>query len=199
MSISVKRWEETGLFFENLPRRRKTNKIILHHTKAENPAEDVFDTLTKARQSVHFFIDNTGLIYQFCDADSVCQHAAQSESPGPPTSGNNFTIGIEVQNLASKTPNPLNRPIYTETINGKTLTTSGFLPAQTNAVIELCRILCREYAIPLTVPNVDGEVISRILTIPEWEAFSGIVGHFHLAVERRRDPGLQILEDILNA
>lgn len=195
---AAKTWKETGLFFDNLPRRRKTTKIMLHHTKSENEASAVFSNLQSERKSVQFFIDAAGQIYQFCDADSFAEHGGKLDADGV-TSTNKDTVGIEIQNLASKVPNTLNRPLYSETIHGKTNTRTGFLPVQTASVIELCKALCNNYSLPVAVPtDAEGEVIARILTVPEWEAFSGIVGHFH-ATERRGDPGIRILEDIMNS
>lgn len=182
-------WGESGLSFQERPRRKATRVVCLHWTGGEGDAAKVHHVLTTRKTSVQFFIDAAGVIWQFCDADRECVHA-----PG----WNKTGIGIELQNRGSdltvKLPKGLSRSIVRERIHGRMLSYSDFTPLQVVSAVTLVRVLCGAFKLPVQVPVDDaGKVITRGLLPDQMARFSGVCGHYQSFGSNRDDPGPRLL------
>lgn len=192
--VKVHTWFDHGMRFKKIFVRKKTTKIVLHWTGAENPAEAMFANMSSKRRSVHFAIDQLGKVWQFADAGDVCWHAGHLEDGF--TSANDDTVGIEIVNRASrKRGERWMRPMLRESIHGNTAEREWFLPAQVDSARSLCRALCDAYGLPMAPPLTAGKVVSSSLSTARWRSHRGIVGHFH-ARDEKLDPGPALLASV---
>lgn len=179
-----------GMAFPGLPTRKRTDLIVLHWTGGEGGAAQVYRTLRERSLSVHFVIDQLGVITQHCDADAFAAHAKGM---------NDRSVGVEIVNRADANPRGTPpRTLLRERINGRDVTYTAYLPAQVRAAIMLCLALCEAYGLPFDVPRIapGGDVIARSATEPEFQAFRGIVGHFWRTYAGKSDCGLGLLRAI---
>ncbi len=182
-------WQESGLAIEQRPRRRSTKQIVLHWTAGEGDAQRVHRVLRESGNSVPFFVDAAGVIWQFMDADRQGVHC-----PGWNATG----IGIELQNSGSaldvRLPKGVVRAEVEETIHGRRVRYSDYTPAQVVSVVTLVRALCAHYRLPVQVP-VDrrGQVITGVLSTLEAARFTGVCGHYQTPGATKSDPGPRIL------
>lgn len=188
-SAVVRTWHETGLLFDVHPRHESTTLIVLHWTAAENPPQAVHRNMSADNLSVHFVIDQFGVVWQMCDANGLCAHA----------SGVNVrSVGIEMicRGDARKVPTRgVERVMVTERVHNQPLVYAGFTLEQQVACVALVQTLCEVYKLPMRVPtNDDGTVVSMPLDPNELRTFRGVIGHLHANKVKKRDPGLRILE-----
>lgn len=193
-------WFAMRMAFRKLGRRTKTTKIVLHWTGGTGDAFRVHDTLLERGLSVHFCVDKTGDVYQFCDANAVCSHAGRLDDGF--TSANVDTIGIEIINRATVDLAPGSddgRSSVTDSIHGRSVSYAGYYPEQIEAVRHLCESLCKAYNLPMAVPmspdKFGGEpkLVTRALSTARWHAHRGLVGHYH-ARSTKLDPGPSLLK-----
>ena len=59
--------------FGKLPKRKRTELIVIHHTCTSTPAR-TRAALKKEGCSTHFEVDRDGTIYQYADLDRRCSH-----------------------------------------------------------------------------------------------------------------------------
>ena len=93
-----------------------------------------------------------------------------------------------------RTPNFVAHPARSEPvageIHGRSYTQFDFTPQQYDALIKLTATLCR--VLPRIAPDFPRDVSGRVrtdeLTNAEYEAFHGILGHYHLT-KQKQDPG----------
>lgn len=183
-SLEVKLWHETGLGFPALAKRSETRAVVLHWTGGEGGGPDVHRTLGARRLSVHFLIDQKGVVWQYCDADMLCAHAKGA---------NPWSVGIEIanratvfrpgQNLNEKWP----RKDYTEHVHGKPAACKRFYWVQVQSAIKLTKALCEHYGLPYRAPTRNTYETEKYLA--QWR---GVLGHFHIN-EKKRDPGIWLL------
>lgn len=187
-SAVVRTWHETGLYFDKpRPRHEATTQICVHWTAAENPPAAVHRNMTDQGLSVHFVIDQFGIVWQMCDANALCAHA----------SGVNVrSVGIEMVCRGDERRVPtrgVERPILTEQIHGKPVVYAGFTLEQQVACVALVSSLCAAYQLPMRVPMDGAHVRATPLTPNELRLYRGVIGHLHVAAGKR-DPGLRMLE-----
>lgn len=191
IDATVRTWEETGLGFTEQRVRPSTTACVLHWTGAENPPDKLFANLRASRLSVHFAIDQVGVVWQFMDAHLRGAHCHAHGANG-------FAVGVEIINRGSDLNAPsqgVERVLRRETIHGRIVTYAGFTESQTQAALALTEALCRTYALPLLVPRERGDVLATAMSLSEARAFRGVVGHFQF--ERgKADPGLELLRRV---
>lgn len=186
----VKLWAETGLRFFARGKRTETRGIVCHWTGGEGDAAQVHRVLVGRGLSVHFYIDQAGVVYQHCDADAYCAHASGA---------NGWTVGIEIANRANGEANHAKWPreLTRETIHGRTVTATRFYPAQIRAATALCTAIAKGFGLPLCVPeDASGDVATTVLSKPVLSTYRGVLGHLHCTTKGKRDPGLEILREM---
>lgn len=194
----VELWTDTGL--ETTPgrgARRRNRKIDLgvwHWSGSENDAETLHRVLTKRELGVEFFINQAGVIYQFCDPKRVDTFDAGRV--------NDRSFGVEIACYGFKWGKNRKipakgraRPTYRTVMNGRPRTFAHFWPAQVAAAISLADAMSRACSIPRQVPTAGGGywVEPDTLSPERLDAFQGHLGHFHVT-RRKSDPGLDLLE-----
>lgn len=185
----IRTWRTTGLHFLTRT-RRETRWVVNHWTAAENAAPRVYANMAAGRVSVHFIVDQLGEVYQCCDTDARCAHAADN-------GGNTYGVGIEIVNRGDgdAPARTFVRSTRTERIHGRGCTYAEFFPAQIASVVALNAAICSAYGLPMRVPMKDGDVYPTALPVRYLESFRGVLGHFHLTTGKR-DPGLELLRRI---
>lgn len=200
--LPVVPWDESGMYFAAATRTRAATRWIVNHwTGSENTARDVWRNMSTHRDrtgklqplSVHFIIDQLGVIYQCSDAETRCAHA-------PDLGGNSYGVGIELINRGHGLRLPakgFRRELRTETIHRANVTYGAFFEPQIIAAQALNRALCAAYALPLEVPRApDGSIVTNMLTTGQAEHFRGVLGHYHLDPVKP-DPGVALLAAIV--
>lgn len=183
----VRTWHETGVSFTRPMNRPETRLITLHWTGAENPPAAVNRNMKNASLSVHFVVDQFGIVWQMCDAAALCAHAAGV---------NEASVGIEIISRGDDKKVPtrgVERVELKERIRGRTVTYAGFTLEQEIAVVALVAALCGHYRIPMAVPTWEnGDVRLEQLSAKELGAMRGVIGHLH-AHKGKNDPGGRML------
>jgi len=167
-------------------------QFVVHHDGCSS-AEMCFDVLQNERGlSVHFLLDNDGTIFQTIDLGLMAYHAAD---------WNIYSIGVELCNRgeALKEPNYYasgragpQRSTKNCKINGHTIKSFDYTPAQYESFTRLCRELLRLFPnLPADYPQSSpGEQMWD--TLPnagvERERYAGYIGHYHLT-QNKWDPG----------
>jgi N-acetyl-anhydromuramyl-L-alanine amidase AmpD len=127
------------------PRNERVDTLVLHYTELD--LQSSLRVLRRGDVSVHYVLSEDGTAYKILENNEVAFHAGLSTWRAKP-SVNERSIGIEVVNLDG------NRNAYP--------------PAQTGALIELCRRILAEN------PHIEPR---------------NIVGHSDVAPKRKLDPG----------
>lgn len=192
VDFPVRTWAEHHLQWTG--RHRTVTFVVVNHwTAAENPPAAVFANMTQKKLSVHFIVDQGGVVYQTADTELRCAHAGDM---------NAASIGIEFINRGSGTTTPNRghaRKLVTETIHGKRVRYFEFTEPQLRAAVKLNRALCGLYGLPLRVPLDDaGQPLARELVPHELAKYSGCLGHLHLE-STKMDPGLGLLRALRDA
>lgn len=191
LEADVRGWEKTGLAFKPRMRRNRTLLCVVHWTGAENAPAQMHANMLLERLSVHFAIDQAGVIWQFCDADLYCAHAQGV---------NDRAVGIEIINRGNNLAAPdkgWSRAQRTDKIHGKAVTYLAFTPAQQESALVLVEALCRVYGLPMRVPQQGGDVYPTCLPAALRARYAGVVGHLQVAVGGRKvDPALDVLRAI---
>lgn len=148
--------------------------------------------------SAHFMIDTDGTIYQTMDLIERAYHAEQQ---------NPISVGVEICNRGRHNPDEMHklpsewrtRPRREVVINGARYNAYDFRPEQYESIVAVTRALLRIF--PKTKPEIpekSGDVIMETLEDPL--AFPGIVGHFHVDLDKQKwDPGALDWKRILRA
>lgn len=188
---TVRTWHETGLLFSSVkPRHEATGLIVLHWTGSENAPPSVHRNLSEEGLSVHFVIDQFGVVWQMADANALCAHA---------TGVNVRSVGIEMINRGNDRKVPtrgVERVTVTERIHNQPVVYAGFTLEQQVAAIALVQTLCGVYRLPMAVPMQAGKVRATRLDAEQLRTFRGVIGHLHAQSGERTkcDPGLRMLE-----
>lgn len=183
-------WTATGMHFAGKSRTKETRYVICHWTGSENAPRDVWTNMQKRKVSVHFIVAQNGDVYQCCDTDQRCSHAAES-------GGNDHGVGIEFISRGHDTKVPtkgIAREVRTETIHKRRVQYGSMTPSQVSTAIALTSAICRAYRLPTSVP-IDVKtrgIYASVLPPLYLETFRGILGHFHLDANKV-DPGLDLL------
>ncbi|HJZ87138.1 MAG TPA: peptidoglycan recognition family protein, partial [Polyangia bacterium] len=149
--------------------------------------------------SAHFMVDFDGTIYQTLDPLERAWHAEQE---------NNISIGVEICNRGDAGRNELDRlpseyrtrPVKDVVINGHLIHAFDFRPEQYESVIALTRALLKAFPQikPVVPTDASGKPIMEVLPNPT--AFHGIVGHYHVDLQKQKwDPGALDWDRLLRA
>lgn len=157
--------------------------FVVHHQAGEGQAVQCWNVLNKRPDpkrpghffylSVHFEIDQAGVITQYADLDTVCQHASDA---------NDWTIGVEIASLGTgKTSKRWPRNSYQDTMHGAKTTFLALYPEQLDSALRLTKAVCKVLGIPTLVPMApDGKALRRVMTDQELAGWSGILSHYTL-------------------
>lgn len=183
---------------------RRTEPIrygVLHHQAGEGKAKQTYNVLNKREKpnspgefyylSVHFEIDQYGVITQMADLDTVCHQAGGV---------NNESWGVEIASIGCGDPsNVYPREKYTDTVNG--VTRHDFLKfyrAQIESALRLCFFVNTLLGLPLVIPaDASGvRAVRSVLPKDQLEKFKGILGHYMLT-EKKIDPSPHLLDELI--
>jgi N-acetyl-anhydromuramyl-L-alanine amidase AmpD len=193
------------------------DQLVLHYD-ACGTSRQCFKVLHDRRGlSVHFLLDVDGTLYQTLDLADTAWHARQANprsigveianigayAPGadsPLDAWYAAEAGGATRLVLPPEPNGVRsagfsgRPVrpgpITAEINGATLAMHDLTPEQYDTLARLTVALCRVFPriSPDAPRDADGRVPSAALPEDRWKAFSGILGHLHLARDKY-DPG----------
>jgi len=162
--------------------RAAIDQFVIHYDGC-GTSELCFRVLQDRRKlSVQFLLDVDGTIYQTLDAREHAWHA---------TKANPRSVGIEIAHLGAFAADaaPQGASVVGR-VQGQVLHQAPFTDAQLEALVKLAAGLCR--ALPRIRPDAPrdaaGGVRDSALGDEEFEAFSGILGHFHVQTNKT-DPG----------
>lgn len=171
------------LRFAALGKRTETRAVVWHWTGGEGGGRQVFNVLQSRGLSVHFTIDQLGVIWQYADADAYCSHASGA---------NGFAVGVEISNRANGLGQHAKwiRDVDFDTVHGRKAPHTCFYSAQVASAKALAVALSRAYGLPFNVP-----IATTVCSKAELSTFRGHLGHYHLS-ERKRDPGTELMREI---
>jgi N-acetylmuramoyl-L-alanine amidase len=166
----------------SLARLRQTVRQFVIHLDGCMSAKMCFDVLHNQRGlSVHFMVDNDGIVYQTLDLVHCAFHAGGV---------NEISVGVELQNKGDAARYPTaykgGRKKVTCRIHGFQILSYDFTDAQYEGMIRLCRCLTKVFDLPLTSPHQDGKPVWT--TIPTIRRYQGFIGHYHI-IDTKWDPG----------
>ncbi|MBA3538667.1 MAG: N-acetylmuramoyl-L-alanine amidase [Deltaproteobacteria bacterium] len=163
-------------------------QFVIHHDGCST-ADMCWNVLQNERGlSCHFLLDNDGTIFQTCDLALMAYHASE---------WNLASIGVELCNRGDAKKEPtyyskhgIKRDVKPCKINGHTILSYDYTPAQYDAFIRLARALTR------LLPNLPVEYPQSSPGVQSWEtlplastfSFAGYIGHYHLT-NQKWDPG----------
>jgi hypothetical protein len=165
-------------------------RFVLHHDGCFD-AKMCWNVLHNERGlSCHFIIDNDGTIYQTLDLGLMGYHAKEF---------NPDSIGVEFCNRGDALKEPdyysrkgINRPRKSCVINGHTIKSFDFTPAQYDSFNHLARALTRLLPnIPVEYPQEPGAPGKQAWGTIDFGAamgYAGYIGHYHLT-NQKWDPG----------
>jgi hypothetical protein len=218
--IEVRDWTETGLeltWDEGGVREQPDtpNLIVYHWTGGEGSAKTVHNTLRKRETrdgrglSCHLYIDYAGVVWQYCDLDTITRHASTV---------NGRSLGIEMQNRAfpyknketeKKVAKRAPRGLFRREMMGRNVSILNFSGEQMVTMKTLTHILCDAFDIPKVMPgdeakvdaadeSVDeGFVLTDRLPAHAWSTFRGVCGHYHVHRKGTKlDPGPQVFDEL---
>lgn len=169
--------------------REAIDQFVIHYDGSGSSA-DCFRVLNDRGLSVHFMLDTDGTIYQMLDVKERAWHA---------TKANSRSVGVEIANVGafpvdqserleqwyqSHSVEPMLQEAVVGEIQGQKLRMYDLTARQYEALIKLTAGLCRALPrIACTYPRSNA-----ILTDSEFEAFHGVLGHYHIQLDKI-DPG----------
>ncbi len=203
VDFPVRTYLETGWQFHGRS-RATTNIIVNHWTAAENPPSMVYTNMLNHAVfdasggrdpqplSVHFVVDKDGIVFQMADTEL---RAAHCKAHGL----NSTSIGIEFIGRGTAVDVPsrgVERPLVTESLQGRKTRYYELTPAQVRVGVKLNRELCRLYGLPLRVP-LDKGGQPHLYALPEASirSYTGCIAHGH-AEAKKNDCGLALLRAI---
>lgn len=182
---------------------RRTQPIrfgVLHHQGGEGRAKQCFENLSKRADpknpgefdylSVHFEIDQGGVITQMADLDTVCHQAGGV---------NQESWGVEIANLGVGQPiHQYPRESYTDMVNGVTYRNFlKFFPMQVAAAYKLCVCVNELLGLPLVIPFATQFKARRNVLPPgDLEKFCGLVAHY-MVTAKKKDPSPHLLDELI--
>lgn len=135
------------------PRTELITGGVIHHQGGEGDADNVFNVLNARPRrkrkgfvylSVHFEIDQKGLITQYADLDTVCKHAGNA---------NGWSWGVEIANRGRGKPSKRwPRKEYSDTMHGRTMKFLAFYDEQYEACLKLVKAVHTVLGLETRVP-----------------------------------------------
>ena len=153
--------------------------------------------LSRRGISIHYTIDNCGLIRQHLDTQHAAWHAGGRK-------WNHSSIGVEVSNAfslkyqktyISRGHGP--RPVVDDAwVHGVKLKPHlGFYPVQIEALKALYKAVHRATGIPLETPlDRSGKMLTKVSPVAKANKFEGFLSHFHLTRGKIDAAGIDILK-----
>lgn len=176
--------------------RPRTEPIVggvIHHQAGEGGATNVFHTLTARPKkkggftylSVHFQIDQHGVITQLADLDTVCKHAGDA---------NEWSWGVEIANMGHGTPNRRwPRVAYWDEMHGAKIKYLSFYDVQMEACLKLVHAVHVTLGLGTTVAvGLDGKALRRVLSKEERQNVE-VFAHFNLT-NQKPDPSPHLMD-----
>ena len=167
-------------------------------------SESCMRVLSRRGISIHYTIDNDGLIRQHLDTQHAAWHAGGRK-------WNHSSIGVEISNAFSLKYQKRyvsrgfgERPVVTDAyVHGTKLKPHlGFYPVQIEALKALYKAIHEATGIPLETPlDNNGDMLTKVSSVAKANKFKGFVSHFHLTRGKLACAGLDIarlLEEIKN-
>ncbi len=198
--------------------RERVDQFVLHYDACGTSQRCFEVLHDQRGLSVHFLLDLDGTIYQTLDVKERAWHAtisndrsigieiAQVGAFSPRNqrvldrwyrSSRDGQVRIVLPDVLGdggvRTPNFVARPVrelVSGSIHGKDLVQYDFTAEQYESLARLTATLCHIFPrIRCDFPrDADGSPLPRKLTEPEWQAFQGILGHYHIQANKV-DPG----------
>jgi len=177
------------------PRTEPIEGGVIHHQGGEGDADNVFHVLNarprKKRKgfiylSVHFEIDQNGLITQYADLDTVCKHAGNA---------NGWSWGVEIANRGRGTPSRRwPRHDYLDTMHGRKMRFLAFYDAQHKACLALAKAVHTILGIDTRIPHhqIDKRAIRDELPDDEMENYD-VFAHYMLT-KNKVDPAPDMMD-----
>jgi len=174
---------------------RRVEKFVVHWDGCLD-SKMCHKVLKSRGLSVHFCIDNDGTIIQLMDTNHIAWHARGVNSD---------SIGVEMSNAVytkyAKKYDPRRPVLESVECHRKQIgPILGFTDEQVKALKVLTKTICKEYKIPLQVPeNEKGELIKGVIKASEkhpkgWRMFKGVMAHYHLNKNKTDPAGLDLKE-----
>jgi len=160
---------------------------VIHHQAGEGNASSCFNVLNKREAlspgkfyylSVHFQVDQKGIITQLADLDTVCQHAGDV---------NEWTWGVEISNRGTgKAGGKWPRQPYVDTMHGTSVTFLAFYQDQRDAVLKLVRAVHEVLGMGTSIPSEGNKAIRRVATPDEMKR-ADVLAHY-MITDNKIDP-----------
>lgn len=207
--IEVVDGREDGLWWDYTDKEntagRRTEPMrfgVLHHQAGEGKANQCYENLNKRENpkqpgdfdylSVHFEIDQVGVITQMADLDTVCHQAG---------SVNAVSWGVEIASLGlGRSSQKYPRESYTDIVNGVTHRDYlKFYPAQVEAAYKLCVYANTMLGLPLDIPRDATGMRALRVILPKYklDVFRGLIGHYMITV-KKPDPSPHLLDELIS-
>ncbi len=196
----------------------KVDQFVLHFDACGTSTQCFFILHDRRGLSVHFLLDADGTIYQTLDLKERAWHATKSNDRsvgieiagigcyGPNSADKTFAewykksedgkVSLNFPSFVrgkDRLPDALS-PRRPEPIRGKIhereYVQYDFTQQQYDALIKLSAALCDIFPkMNADAPrSAEGAVLNRLLSDEEWTKFSGILGHYHIQLNKS-DPG----------
>jgi len=170
---------------------------VIHYQAGEGDADNCFAVLNarpkKKRKgfvylSVHFEIDQHGVITQMADLETVCKHAGNA---------NGWSWGVEIANNGRGKPSPnWPRDSYMDTMHGRPTQYLAFYQAQKEATAELVKAVHTILGLGMSIPADDeGRWLRMELADEEMEGHE-VFGHANLT-DNKPDPSPDLMDYLI--
>jgi hypothetical protein len=196
--------------------QQRIDQFVIHYD-ACGTSRRCFEVLERRGLSVHFLLDLDGTLYQTLDLAETAWHARQANprsvgveianvgafAPGDPGAllgewyvhdADGTSVRLPEGDPGQRIPGFVARPARPDrvrgVIQGVELEMYDLTPEQHHALERLAAGLCTLFPgiLPVAPRDARGRVLDRALTSPEFAAFRGILGHYHVTAEKV-DPG----------
>ncbi len=198
--------------------RALVDQFVVHYDVCGTSAQCFKVLHDRRKLSVHFMLDIDGVLYQTMDVSDTAWHASQANprsigieianigayKPGAASTldewyphdehGPRIALPVWMKDGGVRTPGFVGRPARPErivgAIHGVDYAMHDLTPQQYETLAKLVAKLCEE--LPRIRPDAprdsQGKVRTDALSPEELTAFSGIIGHHHITVNKQ-DPG----------
>jgi N-acetyl-anhydromuramyl-L-alanine amidase AmpD len=196
--------------------QERVDQFVLHYDVA-GVSKTCFKVLESRGLSVHFMLDLDGTIYQTCDLETRSFHATKSNPRSVGIEIANmgaYTNTVPLQEWYKKDGSgttkltipsrlgdggirnksivlqPARNEMIAGPIHGKTYRQYDLTPQQYEALAKLTATLATVFPrITVDYPrDTGGKLITTDLTEAQWNAYTGVLGHYHVQ-HGKQDPG----------